>query len=150
MPKLTKNAIGKMGIDFGNLLLTWQDVVGPEIAQKCQIEKFAFRKDERGNATATLKVQSYFAQECQYMIPQLIEKMNRFMGYKAIADIKIKQVMVPFEDVSSLHDVKLKKALSEKDEAEIEAVIHDCTDERIHDLLRQLGEGIYSRRQNDS
>lgn len=145
MPKITQKVVGKIGVEFGNLILSWPQVVGVDIAQKCRIQKFLFPKGEKGNATVTLDVQSYFATDCQYMLPQLIEKINRFMGFRAVAGMKLKQVMTPFQDHHLPQLKTVSKKLTAQEKAEIEKIIEDSDDERIQDLLRQLGEGVYAK-----
>ncbi|MBP9876712.1 MAG: DUF721 domain-containing protein [Alphaproteobacteria bacterium] len=149
MPKLAKNAMGKIGVDFGNLIIAWPNVMGTDFASKCSIEKIDFKKDERGNATVTLAVQTYFATECQYQIPYLIDKINSYMGYQAVGSIKLKQIMT---NPKSLKNNPLKQnviktnPLSEADKSTINSSINTFENQELKEILQSYGEAIYKKR----
>lgn len=148
MPKLAKNAMGKIGVDFGNLIIAWPDVMGADFANKCSIEKVDFKKDERGNATITLAVQTYFATECQYQIPYLIDKINSYMGYQAVGSIKLKQIMSnPKSLKNSLRKQEAIKTnpLSETDKSTINSSINTLQNQELRDTLQAFGEAIYQK-----
>lgn len=148
MPKLAKNAMGKIGVDFGNLIIAWPNVMGTDFASKCSIEKIDFKKDERGNATVTLAVQTYFATECQYQIPYLIDKINSYMGYQAVESIKLKQIMTNPKNLksSSLKQPPLKtNTLSDTDKSAISSNIKIIENQDLKDILQAFGEAIYKK-----
>ncbi len=148
MPKLAKNAMGKIGVDFGNLIIAWPNVMGTDFASKCSIEKIDFKKDERGNATVTLAVQTYFATECQYQIPYLIDKINSYMGYQAVESIKLKQIMTNPKNLksSSLKQPPLKtNTLSDTDKSAISSNIKIIENQYLKDILQAFGEAIYKK-----
>lgn len=148
MPKLAKNAMGKIGVDFGNLIIAWPNVMGTDFASKCSIEKIDFKKDERGNATVTLAVQTYFATECQYQIPYLIDKINSYMGYQAVGSIKLKQIMT---NPKNLKSPSLKQppsktnTLSDTDKSAISSNIKTIENQYLKDILQAFGEAIYKK-----
>lgn len=148
MPKLAKNAMGKIGVDFGNLIIAWPSVMGSDFASKCSIEKIDFKKDERGNATITLAVQTYFATECQYQIPYLIDKINSYMGYKAVGAIKLKQIMSNPKSLKNSFFEKTalpQKSLSDVDKTSISSSIPPLENAKLKEILQRLGEGIYKK-----
>ncbi len=148
MPKLAKNAMGKIGVDFGNLIIAWPNVMGTDFASKCSIEKIDFKKDERGNATVTLAVQTYFATECQYQIPYLIDKINSYMGYQAVGSIKLKQIMTNPKSLKNnpLKQETLKtRPLSEEDKSKINKPISSLENQALKETLQSFGEAIFKK-----
>lgn len=140
--------MGKIGVDFGNLIIAWPNVMGADFASKCSIEKVDFKKDERGNATITLAVQTYFATECQYQIPYLIDKINSYMGYSAVGAIKLKQVMINPKNLKNNPHAKESvkhPPLSDHDKSKIDSSIKMLENQELKNVLRSYGEAIYKK-----
>ncbi|MBC6405051.1 MAG: DUF721 domain-containing protein [Rhodospirillales bacterium] len=75
------------------LLLDWQDAVGQEIAALCQ--PLALRPQGPAGAKAgalELACLSWAALELQHRAPQLIGRVNAFLGVRAVERLRIKQV----------------------------------------------------------
>ncbi|MBC6416831.1 MAG: DUF721 domain-containing protein [Rhodospirillales bacterium] len=75
------------------LLLDWQDAVGQEIAAFCQ--PLALRPEGPAGAKAgalELACLSWAALELQHRAPQLIGRVNTFLGVRAVERLRIKQV----------------------------------------------------------
>ncbi len=54
--------------------------------------KVKFENKQTKNGILILNVQQGFGPELQMIMPKLLNKINDFLGYKAISKIKIKQV----------------------------------------------------------
>ena len=75
------------------LLLDWQDAAGQEIAALCQ--PLALRPQGPAGAKAgalELACLSWAALELQHRAPQLIGRVNAFLGVRAVERLRIKQV----------------------------------------------------------
>jgi len=92
---ITQNALGKAGQNFAQLLSHWPQVVGPELAKKCLPTAMNFPKGKNANATLHLATNSANALELSYQIPLLLERVNSFVGYKAIAEIRLDHTQLP-------------------------------------------------------
>ncbi len=93
LPRLTKRLVGKRGFAEGGLAADWPGIVGNEIASRCMPGKLSFeRHTERRDGTLTLRVEAPFATELQHLAPQLMERINGYFGYRAVARLRLKQV----------------------------------------------------------
>ena len=93
LPRVTQRAFGKRGFAEGGLAADWPGIVGTELAMRCRPGKLAFpRATERRDGTLTLRVESPFATEVQHLAPQIMERINGYFGYRAVARLRLKQV----------------------------------------------------------
>jgi hypothetical protein len=95
LPALTKRALGRRGFAEGGLALDWAAVVGEEIAANTVPVKLAYPRGERAGGTLHLKVASGFALVIAHCEPQLIERVNAYLGFGAVARLKLTQGAVP-------------------------------------------------------
>ena len=91
LPALTKRALGRRGFAEGGLALDWAAVVGEEIAANTLPLKVAYPKGSRSGGTLHLKVASGYALVIAHCEPQLIERVNAYLGYGAIQRLTLTQ-----------------------------------------------------------
>jgi len=78
------------------LLLDWAGAVGQELAARCRPLKVRFpSRQERRDGTLELACDGAAALELQHQATQLIERVNRFLGYPAIARLRFDQRQAP-------------------------------------------------------
>ena len=82
---LTKRALGKHGFSSAALIEEWDSVIGPELAATCQPVKLAFPPRQRDGGTLHIRADSGTALELQHLEPQIIQRVNAFLGYAAVA-----------------------------------------------------------------
>jgi len=80
--------VGPTGLRMG-------PVVGADLADKIAPDRLTFPRGERQDGTLRLRVSSAFAPEAQHRTPQLIERINGFFGYRAIARVVLVQGPLP-------------------------------------------------------
>src|SRR6185437_15606708 len=95
LPGLIGKPLGRRGFGEGGLIKDWAAVVGEEVARHAKPLKLAFPRGERRNGTLILRVRSAFAVELQHMAPQLLERINGYLGYGAVARLKFEQGRLP-------------------------------------------------------
>lgn len=75
------------------LLLDWPSIVGEELAALARPLKVRFdRPAERLGGVLELACDGGAALELQHRAPQLIERINAWLGYPAIARLRLRQV----------------------------------------------------------
>lgn len=92
---LTRRALGKHGFSSAALISDWAVIVGPELATSCQPVKLAFRRGEREGGILHLNVSGGAALEIQHIAPQIIERINGHLGYRAVDRLKLVHGLVP-------------------------------------------------------
>ncbi len=91
LPKLARPVIGKRGFAEAGLLADWPAIAGAEIAAYCQPERLDFPRGERMEGTLHLRVAGAWAVALQHLEPQLVERINASLGYRAVARLKLLQ-----------------------------------------------------------
>ncbi|MEI6557662.1 MAG: DciA family protein [Rhodospirillaceae bacterium] len=89
LPALTGKALGRRGLAFGGLLAEWPSIVGPRMADRTSPYRIVFPHGQRENAVLHLRVATAVALDIQHLEPQIIERINTFFGYKAVARLKL-------------------------------------------------------------
>ena len=91
MPALTRRALGRRGFAEGGLALDWAAVAGEEIAANTVPLKVSYPKGARERGTLHLKVAGGYAPVLAHCEPLLIERVNAYLGYRAIERLKLTQ-----------------------------------------------------------
>ncbi len=78
------------------LLLDWPSIVGPELAALARPIKVRFdRPTEHLGGVLELACDGGAALELQHRVPQVLERVNAWLGYPAIARLRLKQIERP-------------------------------------------------------
>src|SRR5262245_22199935 len=93
---LTQAAFARYGFAYGDLLNQWEAIAGADVARICRPERIAWPRQsgesrQRLGGTLYLRALAGRALELHYETPRLIERINAFYGYAAIAAIKLRQ-----------------------------------------------------------
>jgi hypothetical protein len=94
LPKITKAILDKGGRDYATLIAEWPAIVGAPLAASSQPEKLVRRRqdDERSHGgVLTIRVSGGAALEIQHREPQIIERINAYLGYRGVVRIKLVQ-----------------------------------------------------------
>ena len=94
LPKITKAVLDKGGRDYATLIAEWPAIVGAQLAASSQPEKLVRRRDHDERSTGgvlTIRVSGGGALEIQHREPQIIERINSYLGYRGVARLKLVQ-----------------------------------------------------------
>jgi hypothetical protein len=103
VPQLTRKAFEKHGFATAALITDWATIVGRELAGWCQPERLKWPRDvatygevadeDRGRPGATLvvAVDPARALDIEYRAGSLVERINAFLGYRAVARLHVVQ-----------------------------------------------------------
>src|SRR5690606_32252527 len=69
----------------------WPEIVGGRHAQVCICDAIRFAPRQKSDGILQLVVLPAHAPLIQHVIPEIIERVNRFFGYKAVARVKLRQ-----------------------------------------------------------
>lgn len=140
---ITRPLLGKRGLAEGDLIARWDSIVGPLMASYVLPEQVRFPKGRRDGGELTLRVPSGpFALQIQHDAPTLLQRINGYFGYPAIARLKIVQAPLPIKRPS--RDVR-HRALRPTETAEITAQVDQVTDPDLRAALERLGKSMRSR-----
>lgn len=91
MPHIGRTAFRRFGFVQSSVVTRWPEIVGPVHARVCAPEAIRFPPGEKSEGIMHLVVVPAHAPLIQQVIPEIIERVNRFFGYKAVARIKLRQ-----------------------------------------------------------
>ncbi|MEO8557530.1 MAG: DciA family protein [Rhodospirillales bacterium] len=97
MPRL-RSALGGKPSPILTLIGVWPEIVGPELARQSRPEKLTGARaanGQTGSGTLHLRCTGAAALELQHRGPEVIQRVNAFMGFTAVAKIALVQGPLP-------------------------------------------------------
>ncbi len=91
MPQIGRTAFRKFGFVQSSVVTRWPEIVGERHARVCTPEAIRFPPGEKSDGILQLVVVPAHAPLISHVIPEIIERVNRFFGYKAVARVKLRQ-----------------------------------------------------------
>ena len=91
MPEIGRTAFRRFGFVQSSVVTRWPEIVGASHARICAPESIRFPPGEKSEGIMQLVVVPAHAPMIQHVIPEIIERVNRFFGYKAVSRVKIRQ-----------------------------------------------------------
>ncbi|MFM9937027.1 MAG: DUF721 domain-containing protein [Novosphingobium sp.] len=91
MPTIGRTAFRRFGFVQSSVVSRWPEIVGAAHARHCAPESIRFPPGEKAEGILQLVVTPAHAPLIQHVIPEIIERVNRFFGYSAVARVKLRQ-----------------------------------------------------------
>lgn len=103
VPRITQKSFEKHGFAAASLITDWAQIVERDLARNTRpmklkwprtVEKFSETAESCGGrpgATLVLQVDPAIALDIQYQSAQLIERVNAYFGYRAVANLRLVQ-----------------------------------------------------------
>ena len=147
MPEIGRTAFRRFGFVQSSVVTRWPEIVGPHHARVCSPEAIRFPPGEKADGILQLVVAPAHAPLIQQVIPEIIERVNRFFGYSAIARIKIRQGAVKPPDAKGAAKAppSLKPISMELGES-----LRDIGDPELRQVLESLARSFETRDGEDS
>lgn len=91
LPSVGGTAFRRFGFVQSSIVSRWREIVGPRYADVSAPESIRFPAGKRQDGVLTLMVESAHAPMMQHVAPTIMERVNRFFGYTAVARLTIRQ-----------------------------------------------------------
>lgn len=91
MPRIGEAAFRRFGFVQSSIVARWAEIAGDRYAAISAPESIRFPAGKKAEGTLVLTVASGFAPMVQHVLPEIIERVNRFFGYPAVARVTIRQ-----------------------------------------------------------
>jgi hypothetical protein len=91
LPEIGGVAFRRFGFVQSAVVSRWPEIVGQRYASVAFPESIRFPAGKRSDGVLTLSVEGAHAPMMQHIAPTLIERVNRFFGYAAVARVQIRQ-----------------------------------------------------------
>ncbi len=137
---LTRPLVRKRGFFQAEILLHWGEIVGPAL-ENCTlpVRYTPPRGENGGGGTLMVRVSGPMALELQHRMPQIIDRVNTYFGYRAVERIKMMQgeISRPEKRVRRPEHVP-EGPISQGSEK----VINEIEDPALREVLLRLGRHI--------
>ncbi len=139
---LTRPLFSRRGLADGAMVRAWSSIAGPMLAAHTIPERVVYERGRRAEGTLHLRVDSGgLAVELQHLEPQLIERVNGYFGYRAVAHLKMTQGPLPRRapppPAQPPLDAEAERALAD--------TLAAVEDPALRAALEGLGRGIMGR-----
>jgi len=94
MPAIGRTAFRRFGFVQSSVVTRWPEIVGERHARHCMPESIRFPPGEKADGILQLVVTPAHATIIQHVTPEIMDRVNRFFGYRAVARVKIRQGVV--------------------------------------------------------
>jgi hypothetical protein len=144
LPGVTRKALERFGFPAAELLTSWSTIVGPELAAYTGPDKLlwptkatsgAENEAARSGARLVLRVEGPRVLELQHRKEQVIERINRHFGFRAVAELKL--VQAPIRPSGRPGRPALKKQAARQ---RIDSTL--VPDDRLRDALERLAGNV--------
>lgn len=141
MPDIGRAAFRRFGFVQSSVVTRWGEIVGEHYAQISCPEAIRFPMGKKSGGILELTVEGAHATLMQHVIPEIIERVNRFFGYGAVNRVKIRQGPVaashimPAKAPPNLRPVPIELGENLRDIAdpELQAVLESLAQTLMHD-----------------
>jgi hypothetical protein len=90
LPDVGRAAFRRFGFIQSAVVSRWAEIVGQRYAAVSTPESIRFPHGQRADGVLTLEVQGAHGTMMQHVLPEIIERVNRFFGYAAVARVVIR------------------------------------------------------------
>ena len=146
VPQIGRAAFRRFGFVQSSVVTRWPEIVGPRHAQVCMPESIRFPPGEKSDGILQLVVVPAHAPLIQHVIPEIVERVNRFFGYKAVARVKLRQGVVkpPSADAQRTAPPSLKPIPMELGES-----LRDIGDPELRTVLESLARSLGAKEEQE-
>ena len=146
LPGVAARALGRRGFADAGLLAAWPQVVGKDLAESCAPLRLSFpNRQERRDGNLLLRVEPGAALELQHLAPQLLERVNVYFGYRAVARLTLQQGPLPRhrrpKPAAALEKLQVDDPLNRR--------LEQIDDDSLRDSLRRLSESFRARQKRN-
>jgi hypothetical protein len=138
--KLVGDAFARQGFASAELVTRWDDIVGHEIAAHSEPIKLQWprRSDDEGSETGTLvlRVEGPAAIEIQHLAGLICERVNRFLGWRAVGRLALRQAPLRHRQPKAAPIVDATAT------ARIAENLGGIKDEELKEALARLGAAV--------
>jgi hypothetical protein len=146
VPGAMGEALAAQGFAGGEILLRWNDIAGPELGARSEPVKLVWPRGQKGEkggrdrepGTLHIQVESAFALELQMQTAVIIERINRYFGWRCVGALKLKQGPAGHRKPGPVPE----HVLAPEQEVRIVELTLGVEDERLADALRRLGRAV--------
>lgn len=143
--RLTRPVLKRRGAALVDILGHWDAIAGPMLSPETQPERLIYAAGEGHAATLEIAVSPAFALELQHLAPLVVEKINGYFGYRAVAGLRLKQQPIRRPESrrpSVLPAAREARPLTEAEAARLAEMLAGVEDRGLRQALENLGRSL--------
>lgn len=153
--RLTRPAFEKFGFSAAALITDWAHIVGADLARATQPERLRWPRTvadrsaatddgegSRTGATLHIRVDQGRALDIQYRSRQIVERINAYFGYRAVAELRLLQAPIAAPSPTA----SIARARPQPEPIEPPPAVAAVSDPALRDALLRMAAGIKGRR----
>jgi hypothetical protein len=141
--KVVGQSFTRQGFASAELVTRWGEIAGAEIAAHSEPIKIQWTRpadgEEREPGTLILRVEGPAAIEIQHLANVICERVNRFLGWRAVARLALRQAPLRRDDG------KRVRTMDAGATARVAETLSDIGDDDLKNALARLGAAIKHR-----
>ena len=141
LPDIGGAAFRRFGFVQSSVVSRWQEIVGERFAGISAPESIRFPHGKRSQGVLSLVVEGAHAVTMQHVAPDIIDRVNRFFGYPAVARLHVRQGRVEAVRARGRGSVSAATPLT----AEMGDSLRSIGDPELRMCLEALARGIAER-----
>ena len=146
MPEIGRTAFRRFGFVQSSIVTRWPEIVGETHARVCSPESIRFPPGEKSDGILQLLVEPGHAPIIQHVVPEIVERVNRFFGYNAVARVKLRQgaVQAPVAPQRPAAPPSLRPIPMELGDS-----LRDIGDSELRAVLESLARSLMEKEEKD-
>jgi len=143
LPRIAGKALRRRGFVETAVVTRWADIVGDALARDAAPERIRFPRGRHAGGVLHVRVDGASALELQHQAPVIVERVNAFFGYPAVARLALVQAPLPPRDEPAPR--RVPAALDAGSEAALAGEVDGVADDGLRAALLRLGRAIRSQ-----
>ncbi len=147
---IMRDAMSAESFVEAEIILNWIDIVGIDVAKFCNPLKTKF---DVADNLRTLYVEvpvGGFALELRHREDYMLEKINAYMGYRAVHRLNIAQnINMRLRQMNPLEQKKPEQELSADEKEYLDELVSEIKDEKLRENLIKLGTNVILSKKGD-
>jgi hypothetical protein len=141
--KTVGDAFARQGFVAVEIVTHWQEIVGNDLARRSEPIKLVWPRREDSDSVGILqiRVEGAYALEIQHLQPVIIERVNRYFGWRCVGRLAIRQGPV----VSQRKRPAPRKEPTPEEIGKARAAIGKFADDALANSVARLGALIKNR-----
>lgn len=146
LPNVGGAAFRRFGFVQSSIVSRWVEIVGERYAAVSQPESIRFPRGKREEGVLTLVVRGAHGPMMQHVTPEIIERINRFFGYPAVARVNFRQGQLGTPSPAPRAAPPSLRPVSTEVSAELGDSLRAIADPELKAVLAALAAGLESTR----
>ncbi len=140
--RVSRPVFGRRGLADGAIIGDWPVIVGEFLGSRTVAERISYPAGKRRDGTLHLRIEhGALATELQHLEPLLLERINAYFGYRAVARVKMVQGPLPSKPAASARETPPDPEA----EAQLAQELKQVKDPALKAALEGLGRAVLGR-----